>query len=104
MSRYDFLPTYKSDGVRYFAIPKMPDLEDYFDDILYDEYVWKNNDRLDKVAYKFYNDEKLWWVIAWFNHVPDEALITSGRVVLIPRNPEYIFSLFSVENKKVTLV
>jgi|688.fasta_scaffold13800_9 hypothetical protein len=43
--------------------------------------------RLDKVAYGFYNDPGLWWVIAQYNYLLDpyeEAFI--GRVLTIPSN------------------
>lgn len=43
--------------------------------------------RLDKVAYGFYNDPALWWVIAQYNYLLDpyeEAFI--GRILTIPSN------------------
>lgn len=43
--------------------------------------------RLDKVAYGFYDDPGLWWVIAQYNYLLDpyeEAFI--GRVLTIPSN------------------
>lgn len=43
------------------------------------------NGRLDKVAYGFYNDPSLWWIIAQYNNLLDpytEAF--SGRILTIP--------------------
>ena len=47
-------------------------------------YVWKVGDMYWKLAAKFYNDPKLWWVIAWYNKTPTEADINFGDQILIP--------------------
>lgn len=50
------------------------------------EYVCQSNwERLDKLAKKYYGDERLWWVIAARNglELPDQSLY-KGRKVMIP--------------------
>ena len=42
---------------------------------------------LDLIAWNYLNDERLWWIIAWFNNIinPIEE-VKAGTVILIP-NP-----------------
>ena len=47
-------------------------------------FVWKMGDRFYKLADHYYNDPKLWWVIAWFNKTPTESHLKIGDVVQIP--------------------
>lgn len=45
------------------------------------------NTYLDSVAYKYYGDESLWWVIAIFNNIVDPILDLDNRsYLLIPLN------------------
>ena len=46
--------------------------------------VWQRRTRLFKLAYEFYGDPTLWWVIAWFNQRPTDADYSPGDQVLIP--------------------
>ena len=47
-------------------------------------HLWKRGDRLYKLAHKYYNDSRLWWIIAWFNRKPTEAHISIGEVIFVP--------------------
>jgi nucleoid-associated protein YgaU len=51
-------------------------------------YIWKYGDRLYKLAHYYYNDSRFWWVIAWYNAVPTEALLRPGDVIAIPLDLE----------------
>ena len=46
--------------------------------------IWTANNRLTNLAYEFYGDPSLWWVIAHFNKTPLEADFSVGQVVEIP--------------------
>ena len=46
--------------------------------------IWKEGDRFWKLASKFYNDPKMWWVIAWFNRTPTESHVKLGEIVVVP--------------------
>ena len=46
--------------------------------------VWKEGDRFWKLASQYYNDPKMWWVIAWFNKAPTESHIDLGQIVVVP--------------------
>jgi nucleoid-associated protein YgaU len=48
------------------------------------KYTWKSNDRYWKVSNQFYGDPKYWWVIAWFNKKPIEAMIQLGEQISVP--------------------
>lgn len=47
-------------------------------------HVWKTGDRYSKLAFEFYDDARLWWVIAWFNQLPTESHVNFGDVIYIP--------------------
>ena len=51
-------------------------------------HIWKYGDRLYKLADKYYNDSRFWWVIAWYNAMPTEASLRAGDVIAIPTNLE----------------
>ena len=47
-------------------------------------HVWGTGDRFYKLAFDYYNDSRLWWVIAWFNRTPTEADLKLGDTIFIP--------------------
>ena len=47
-------------------------------------HIWKVGDKYSKLAYKFYGDSKLWWVIAWYNQLPTDSHVELGKVIQIP--------------------
>jgi len=53
--------------------------------------------RLDNIAYKFYNDPTLWWVIAYLNNIGNMLEdMTEGQTLYIPPIEEVMRSLSSV--------
>ncbi len=58
-------------------------------------HVWKTGDRFYKLAHKYYDDPKLWWVIAWFNQTPTESHVSLGQVIRIPMPLEKVLSLLT---------
>lgn len=48
------------------------------------KHTWKFSDRYWKLSKLYYGDEKYWWVIAWFNKKPIEAMLNVGDQVSIP--------------------
>jgi len=59
-------------------------------------HAWKIGDRFYKLADEYYNDPKLWWVIAWFNRTPTEAQFTIGEIVNIPLPLEEILQILDI--------
>lgn len=50
------------------------------------EFIYANKiDALDNIAFAFYNDPSLWWVIAQYNNILDPVTeIVPGLILLIP--------------------
>jgi len=55
-----------------------------------DTHIWKYGDRYYNLAFDYYGDPKLWWIIAWYNGYPTEANIKIGDVIDIPLSLEDI--------------
>lgn len=62
-----------------------------FDSSFYDTYEVQGNDWWDNIAYKFYGDAKLWWMIAELNEVinPFEELEEGQNLKIL--KPEYLY-------------
>lgn len=80
--------------IKHYKFPEFPKQEEALENTTLDEYIWRAGDKFSSLAYKFYGDVHLWWVIAWFNKTPLETGLVPGDVIVIPRNVEYIVSLF----------
>lgn len=57
----------------------------------------QNNDTLDKLALKYYNNPTFWWVIAYFNDIPDAFMQLSDY-----RTTLRIPNISSIEFGRVT--
>lgn len=68
-----------------------------------DVYIYtKEGDRLDKIAYRYYRDTSLWWIIAQANHIGKGTLaITPGTRIRIPLDIPKIFNdLDKLQNRR----
>lgn len=59
-------------------------------------HVWTVGDRFYKLAHDYYNDPKMWWLIAWFNRTPTEADVKLGYIINIPLPVERVLSLLGL--------
>tara|TARA_Y100001973_G_C5200544_1_gene337295 strand:- start:2251 stop:2589 length:339 start_codon:yes stop_codon:yes gene_type:complete len=59
-------------------------------------HIWKYGDRYYNLAQKYYGDSRYWWVIAWWNSYPTEALINNGEMIFIPLNLEQTLRVFGI--------
>lgn len=50
-------------------------------------HIISDNERLDTIAYLYYQNSKLWWVLADTNKIFDPLLLTVGQTILIPNIP-----------------
>jgi hypothetical protein len=58
------------------------------------------NDRLDLIAYDFYGDPSLWWIIASANDLNGSSLFPpAGMQLRVPVDPSSAVSQFEAENK-----
>jgi hypothetical protein len=57
-------------------------------------------DRLDSIAYSYYNDAELWWVISIANNNSTNGSIfpQPGTQLRIPTDINYVLNLFEAEN------
>ena len=58
--------------------------------------VWKMGDRYFKLAYEYYGDSKLWWVIAWYNQKPSEADVKNGDIIEVPLPLDKVLGILKV--------
>lgn len=67
-----------------------------------DEYIITTiGDRLDLLAYSYYNDSTLWWIIAMANNNVNNGFmyVTPGTQLRIPTNLNEILTLYSQFNQ-----
>ena len=82
---------------RYFNTLLDPTIPKQFDDI----YVMTTiGDRVDLLAYQYYNNAELWFIIAAANPDlrKDSLFIEPGTQLRIPRDYQQVLSLFQEEN------
>ena len=61
-----------------------------------DKFIYaKIGDRLDSLAYKYYNDITLWWIIAKANGLRGKPALSAGEVIRIPSNITNIIEKFN---------
>ena len=89
----------RKDGKRYFKNLKYPNIPLSIDDI----YVLTTiEDRLDSLAYQFYNDVRLWWIISTANPNivrKDSYALKPNLEIRIPSNTNSILESFKALNK-----
>lgn len=86
-SRLRFARLITIDGVEHWEMPEYPEIREAPDDIIY---TVDRNDRIDRIATRFYNSPDLWWIIALANELRllpndlsegDKIRVPSGRRV-----------------------
>jgi len=83
-------------GNRFFGTRIYPNIMPRTDDILY---ITNETDYLDTLAYKFYKDSSLWWIIATVNNIGQGRLsIEPGTQLRIPSNPDTVLNQFNALN------
>lgn len=68
---------YETFQLRYPSPNEMRELE-------YKTQYWRINDKLYNLAYEYYGNPEMWWVIAWYNQKPGDFMFKQGDVVYIP--------------------
>jgi len=100
MNRYSNIRLKKdSDGKRYIRSVIYPEIPENLDDIYVEtEY----GDRVDILAYQFYNDTSLWWIITTANPGKlrrDTYVCPAGLQIRIPLDPNPIIDEFERINR-----
>jgi len=94
MSRYENNPIKKlKDGREVYRSKIYTDIPLRNDDVYV---VTQTGDRLDLLAYEYYRDQSLWWIIASANNIHNAQLgIKEGTILRIPQNYIQIQSNFN---------
>lgn len=111
MNRYDNRSIIKNDSVKYkdyfekrdvkfinqynLTRLKYPTEEEFGKLSLY-QHTWTVGDRYWKLAATYYNNPKLWWVLAWFNKKPTEGYVKAGDTIYIPVSLEQILTYLDI--------
>jgi hypothetical protein len=98
-SRYsDAITLYTSQNKPYYKGKKYPEIPLSETDIYVISTV---EDRLDLLAYKYYNDIELWWIIAAANNNVTKGSLfpVPGTQLRIPTNVLYVIELFNNINE-----
>jgi hypothetical protein len=97
MSRFDNVRKGRRfDGKQFYLTTIYPRIYPKTDDIII---ITQETDRLDTIAFKFYKDANLWWIIAGANKLGQGSLeIPPGTYLRIPRDHTYIKNLFNSVN------
>ena len=93
MGRYDNLNIQNKTGKGLvYHSQLLPYIEPTDSDILI---VTEEEDRLDLLAYQFYGDSQLWWVIATYNNLTDiDTKLEPGLQLRIPARASVVTQLF----------
>jgi nucleoid-associated protein YgaU len=102
-SRYQTISTMKSDtGITSTSNKTMykptyyPNIEAQVDD---DYILTSTTDRLDNIAFDFYGDATLWWVVAMVNNLPGDSIYPpQGSYLRIPKNISDILIKYNQSN------
>ena len=97
MNRYDNIGIVKSDGRRFKKTVKLPIIEPDIDDIYI---IGQVGDRLDTLAYKYYNRSSYWWIIARANNTGKGNLtVPIGTQLRIPQDYLEIIKQYNTLNE-----
>lgn len=98
MNRYNSIDVKKSEeGNNYISTVIYPTIPRSSDD---NYTITTDGDRYDTLAFQFYNDSSLWWIIASANIFRSSALpLKPGLQIRVPANTETIINDFIELNK-----
>lgn len=91
MNRFEEIQQKKtSKGKNYYRETFIPSVPEQEGDVYF---ITERGDRLDLLAYEFYKDVSLWWVLAAANPIPtrrDSYMIEPGHQFRIPVDPQTV--------------
>lgn len=95
--RYENIDTYKTDSGKVIYLPtRYPSVvttnEDFY-------IIARAEDRLDLIAYDFYGDSTLWWVVSMANDLPQDSMFAPiGFQLRVPGNLSNALNEFDTFN------
>ena len=82
-SRYNFAALYRDKDGDYFGTRQLIKLSPHPSDTFH-QVTDADSKRIDLIAYKYYKDVRLWWVIADANDVLNPLELQVGSILRIP--------------------
>jgi hypothetical protein len=97
-NRYQYTKIIKNDkGKRYYTNNIYPEVPVSDSDIYI---ITTSIDRLDVLAYNFYGDSTLYWIISTANNLPGDTLVPDpGTQLRIPINIQSVLNLYNNLNQ-----
>jgi len=97
MERYKNIEIKKTEsGKRYYKTVRYPEIPKTLDDVYI---IGRVGDRLDLLAYKYYKDVRLWWIIARANNLgKGDLTVPLGKQLRIPTITTNIIDEFNTLN------
>lgn len=99
MSRYNNIPKIKTeDGIRLYRTVKYPDIPRGNNDIYV---ITTEGDRYDVLAFQYYKDKSLWWIISIANAEYSQGSLYPpiGVQLRIPGNLSSILTAYNALNR-----
>jgi len=98
MNRYINIPIGKNnEGRRFYKTILYPQITPKSDDIYV---ITDRSDRLDNLAYEYYKDSTLYWIISISNNIPQDSIfIPVGSQIRIPQDVNNILKDFEKLNQ-----
>ena len=98
-NRYQNTKVTKVDNTQYYVNAIYPDIPvrdtDYY-------VITTIEDRLDLLAYQFYQDSSLWWIIASANALPGDSIYPPiGQQLRIPLDPQGVVANYKNINNGI---
>lgn len=98
IERYSQADIREEDGVRFSETQILPDIPRHPEDIVI---TTESGQRLDRLAFRFYDDAKLWWVIAAANELGrGDWTVPAGVQLRIPQNLSKVLNDISKINRE----
>jgi len=86
-----FLRQYKTQILPYPTQHQINSVEAY-------EYkVWGDGESFQRLAYEYYGDPELWWLIPWINNKPTEFHVKRGDILFIPTHLRDALKLVGID-------
>ena len=80
-----------------YTTPELPTITpEMRSQLMREKHIWKIGDSFQKLAEVYYGDPRYWWVLAWYNAKPTDALAKVGDTIRIPMPLERILEFMEI--------
>ena len=82
-----FIRQYKTPSTHFPTTKEMSNIQEV-------DHIWTVGDRFFKLAFQYYGDPSLWWIVAWYNQTPTESHVYTGQVIQVPLPLDAVMPIF----------